>query len=225
METADQTALFKQYETDYCNKSTDISRKIGGIPSLLGEQRRTKATEIEAEMRSADTVIKSMDMEARQLPQTIAAPLLGKVREYKADLASLREQLRAASIASPVGDAARAELGLASDYYSTTAGQREKMLTATQRLEKSSARLTDARQMLAQAEDTGASILVDLHGQRETIERSRTTLQSADEGITKARKTLSSMARHVMQNKIILYGIIAFLLLAIALIVYAKLLN
>eukprot|EP00955_Chlamydomonas_euryale_P004786 51301-Chlamydomonas_euryale.AAC.5 len=54
--------------------------------------------------------IKSMDMEARQLPQTIAAPLLGKVREYKADLASLREQLRAASIASPVGDAARAEL-------------------------------------------------------------------------------------------------------------------
>lgn len=32
----DQTALFKQYENDYCNKSTEISRKINTIPSLLG---------------------------------------------------------------------------------------------------------------------------------------------------------------------------------------------
>lgn len=34
----DQTALFKQYENDYCSKSTDISRKINTIPSLLGGQ-------------------------------------------------------------------------------------------------------------------------------------------------------------------------------------------
>jgi vesicle transport through interaction with t-SNAREs protein 1 len=32
----DPTALFRQYETDYCNKSTDISRKITSIASLTG---------------------------------------------------------------------------------------------------------------------------------------------------------------------------------------------
>lgn len=36
---ADQTALFKQYETDYCNKSTEISRKISAVPSLIGGER------------------------------------------------------------------------------------------------------------------------------------------------------------------------------------------
>ncbi|KAG1679777.1 hypothetical protein FOA52_012688 [Chlamydomonas sp. UWO 241] len=221
----EEASLFSQYETDYCTKSTDISRKINAIPSLVGDQRRAKSAEIEAEIRSADAVIKAMDMEARQLPQAAAMPLLAKIKEYKMDLSGLREQLKTAAAASPVGEAARAELGLGADYYSTTAGQREKMLSATQRLEKSSNRLSDARVHLAQAEDTGASILMDLHAQRETIVRSRGTLQSADDGIFTARKTLSSMARHAMQNKIIMYGIIAFLVLAIIGVIYAKIIR
>lgn len=32
----DLTALFHQYETDYCNKSTDISRKISAIATITG---------------------------------------------------------------------------------------------------------------------------------------------------------------------------------------------
>jgi hypothetical protein len=31
--------LFQQYENEYCNKSTDISRKIGAIGSLSGGER------------------------------------------------------------------------------------------------------------------------------------------------------------------------------------------
>lgn len=51
-----------------------------------------------------------MEMEARSLPPATAQPLLGKVKDYKLDLTKLREQLKSASSASPVGDAARAEL-------------------------------------------------------------------------------------------------------------------
>ena len=32
----DQMALFNQYENDYCNKSTDITRKIHAIANLSG---------------------------------------------------------------------------------------------------------------------------------------------------------------------------------------------
>ena len=35
----EQTALFKQYETEYCTKSTDISRKINAISSLSGGEQ------------------------------------------------------------------------------------------------------------------------------------------------------------------------------------------
>lgn len=194
--------------------------------------------------------------------------------------------------------------GLGGDYYSTSAGQRERMLTATQKLENQNQKLLEARVTLAQTEvslvplavgrrgnnllcgaptllwwcleswdvlgfaswcmgatrccqawtqvssmaalnrqgaagisdvmclpcctaliwqDVGAGILKDLHSQRETILRSRQTLQGADDNIGKARKVLSGMARRVMQNKIIMFGIIVFLLAAIALILYFKL--
>jgi hypothetical protein len=43
-----------------------------------------------------------------------------QVKEYKADLASLKEQLKQAATGASEGDAARAELGLGDNYYSTS---------------------------------------------------------------------------------------------------------
>jgi len=76
--------------------------------------------------------------------------------------------------------------------------------------------------ILACAQELGASILKDLHSQRETIVHSSNTLRGADDNITKARKILSNMARRLMQNKIIMAGVILFLVAAIALIIWAK---
>jgi vesicle transport through interaction with t-SNAREs protein 1 len=166
--------------------------------------------------------VKNMDMEARSLPPAMGQPLLSKVKNYKEDLNALKEKSRNAATAAPTGDAARAELGLAGDYYSTSAGQREKMLTATQKLENSSQNLTYAQSVLDEAQATGADILVNLDSQRQTILRSRETLQGADDNISKARKVLSSIARRAMQNKIILFGVIGFLVLAIVIIIWVK---
>jgi hypothetical protein len=51
-----------------------------------------------------------MDMEARSLPADKARSLTSKVKEYKADLTSLREQLKQAAATAGASDAARAEL-------------------------------------------------------------------------------------------------------------------
>lgn len=45
-----------------------------------------------------------------------------QVKEYKADLVSLKEQLKQAAAGASEGDAARAELGLGDNYYSTSGG-------------------------------------------------------------------------------------------------------
>lgn len=220
----DPTGLFHQYETDYCNKSTDISRKIVSIASLTGELRRKKVSEIEADVREADSVIKRMDMEARSLSADKSRTLLNKVKEYKADLQSLREQLKQAAAGGGDGDAlARAELGLGDNYYSTSAGQRERMLAATERMQKTSDRLQVGKQQLAETEELGVTILQDLARQRETIVNARDTLHGADDNISKARKILGTMSKRIMTNKIITFGIAAFLLAAIILIIYVKL--
>lgn len=51
----------------------------------------------------------------------------------------------------------------------------------------------------------------------------RDTLHGADDNISKARKILGTMSKRIIANKIIMFGIAAFLLAAIILIIYVKL--
>jgi vesicle transport through interaction with t-SNAREs protein 1 len=73
--------------------------------------------------------------------------------------------------------------------------------------------------------ELGVSILQDLHRQRETIVHSRDTLHGADDNISRARRTLASMSRRVMTNKVITAGIAILLIGAIALVVYYKIIK
>ncbi len=51
-----------------------------------------------------------MDLESRSLPAEQSKSLQVKVKEYRADLAVLKEQVKTASASQAGGDAARAEL-------------------------------------------------------------------------------------------------------------------
>ncbi|KAG2443669.1 hypothetical protein HXX76_002018 [Chlamydomonas incerta] len=163
-----------------------------------------------------------MDNEARSVAPDRQKQLQNKVKEYRADLASLKEQLQKARSSTSDFESGRAELGLGMDYASSSSAQRDRMLSATAKLEQSDERLKQGKQLLAETEDLGAGILQNLHSQRETIVRSRDTLHGADDNITKARKILSSMSKRMLQNKLIMFGIIGTLLAAIILIIYFK---
>lgn len=95
-----------------------------------------------------------MDMEARSYSPDQARSLLQKTKEYKADLAKLKEDARRASGGSGAGASAdtRAELGLAGDYFQTSAGQRDRLLTATDRINKTGERIQQGRQQLLETE-------------------------------------------------------------------------
>lgn len=61
-------------------------------------------------------------------------------------------QVKAASISTSGGQAARAELGLGDDFYETSSGQRERMLQSTERLNKTGDRIRQGRQQLLETE-------------------------------------------------------------------------
>jgi vesicle transport through interaction with t-SNAREs protein 1 len=75
-----------------------------------------------------------------------------QVREYKADVAKLRERAREAAAADSGGAAARAELGLGDDWAASNAGQRDRMLRSTERLEQTGDRIKQGRQQLLETE-------------------------------------------------------------------------
>jgi vesicle transport through interaction with t-SNAREs 1 len=91
-------------------------------------------------------------MEARSAPLDQSRPLLQKVKDYRADLGKLKDDVKRAAAAGPPPMAARAELGLADSYYDTSAGQRDRLLTATERLGRTSERLHTGRQQLLETE-------------------------------------------------------------------------
>ena len=66
-------------------------------------------------------------------------------------------------------------------------------------------------------------MLSDLQRQRETIMHSRDTLGTIDSNIDRARDILGRMSRRIVQNKVIMWGVIALLAGSIGLIIYAKL--
>ena len=67
------------------------------------------------------------------------------------------------------------------------------------------------------------AVLSDLQRQRETIMHSRETLGQVDTNVGTARQILAVMSRRITQNKMIMYGVIAVLMGAIGLLIWAKL--
>ena len=98
----------------------------------------------------------------------------------------------------------RAELGDTAGGAATSNAQRDRLLTAHDQLRKTGDRISEGKKQLLETEELGASILVNLKGQREQIINTRETLHGADDNIGRSRRILTSMARRAMQNKIIL---------------------
>lgn len=96
--------------------------------------------------------LQRLDMEARSAPPDKSNALLQKVKEYRADISKLKDDVKRASTASFLESDARAELGLSDSYYETSAGQRERLLSATDRLSKTSERIQQGRRQLLETE-------------------------------------------------------------------------
>lgn len=215
--------VFTSYEREFDELSASIRKKTQAAVSSTGGGRRSRLEEVDAEISEADALIRRMDLEARSLGPSDKQPLLMKLRTYKSDLSTLKKEAKEAKTAG--GASARNELfGDAEDpfSYGEGAGQRERLLNTTARLDRTSERIKAGKQQLLETEELGTDIMRQLHSQRETIIHARDTLHGADDNITKSRKVLSSMARRFFQNKLIMYGIILMLISAISLIIYFK---
>ncbi len=116
----------------------------------------------------------------------------------------------------------RAELGDTAGGAATSGAQRDRLLTAQDKLKQTGDRIKEGKKTLLETEELGVSILQDLHKQRETIVHTRDTLHGADENIGRSRRILTAMSRRAMQNKIMLGGIALILVFAIIIVAAAS---
>ena len=138
-----------------------------------------------------------MRIEIQNIPSNARAPIQTRLRNYATDLDKSRRELKKAA-----ADADRQQLfgnrrGAGGDNgnYDAVTDQRQQLLSGTQRLERTSERLTRSQQIANETENIGASILTNLHVQREQIQNTQNTLLEGEGYINKSVQTLRGMAR------------------------------
>lgn len=135
-----------------------------------------------------------MRMEKENIPSTSRSKVNARFRNYLTDIDGVKRKLKSLSDDRKAlfGDRYTDEPSNSSDQHLE---QRQQLLSGTERLGRSSARLQESQRVALETEDIGRNTLADLHQQRETIEHTRSGLLESEGYVDRSVKTLRGMAR------------------------------
>ncbi|KAF4662074.1 Vacuolar protein sorting-associated protein 16 [Perkinsus chesapeaki] len=81
---------------------------------------------------------------------------------------------------------------------------RQRLMDSTEMLRDSSQQLHEAKRTALETEDVAVGVMSDLRSQREVISRAGNNLNEVDSNLTTARRTINTMARRAMANRMVL---------------------
>ncbi|CAH1246275.1 vesicle transport through interaction with t-SNAREs homolog 1A-like isoform X2 [Branchiostoma lanceolatum] len=209
-------SLLDSYEQQYSNVTAEITNKIAKIAKLSGGEKRHMVTNVEKQMEEAKELLEQMDLEVRDIPSKERQKYATRLKSYKTELGKLEKDFKAKLRG---GAGSREEL-LGPDDPSHSEDQRTRLLDNTERMERSGRKLEAGYRMAVETEQVGADILDNLHQDREKIQRSKDRLRETDSDLGKSSRILSAMMRRIIQNRVVLFVVIAVMILVIALTIY-----
>lgn len=132
-----------------------------------------------------------MRLEKQNIPSSTRIKVNQRFRNYESDIDSSKRKL------SQLANNRAALFGSRySDYPNDLQlEQRQQLLSGTDLLDRSSQRLKASQALASETEAIGASTLVDLHRQRETIRHTEEILLQSEGYVDRSVKTLRGMAR------------------------------
>jgi len=98
---------------------------------------------------------------------------------------------------------------------------RERLLT-TEKLERGTRKLEDGHRIALDTEQYGREILEELQREREVLERSKNRLHHANTMLGASTDVVTSMYRHVVQDRLTLYVIAAIFVLIVLVVLFSK---
>eukprot|EP00123_Amoebidium_parasiticum_P021084 comp6124_c0_seq1/m.1961 comp6124_c0_seq1/g.1961 ORF comp6124_c0_seq1/g.1961 comp6124_c0_seq1/m.1961 type:complete len:224 (-) comp6124_c0_seq1:106-777(-) len=219
------TDMFEEHAQAFAELSAAVTAIIGSqVKKTQGPQKSKAVQECQAKLSEINEVVDQMEFEAReQSSKDVKAKLLRRVDAYRAEVSNLEKELRKAAVAFT--EANREELidvqNMDLDDL-TGSDQRQLLLRNTERLHQTGRRIEEAERQTLEIQEIGIGVMENLANQRDTIVRAKETLRETDSNLRKSMRVANSMARRIWQNKLIMYGIMVFAVLAIAAIIYLK---
>ncbi|KAL0959339.1 hypothetical protein HGRIS_014601 [Hohenbuehelia grisea] len=219
------TSLFDSYEQDFQILIQGIKAKLdgeglsahGGV--RLAEQHKSSLRKVELELDEADDVLSQLQLTLQSIPKSLRSPYVSRLNASKAELTKSKNRSRelhaAVSRTQLLGGP---KFGASSDDPYGERSERQRLLAGTETLSDGNRRLLDSQRIALETEEQGADTLRALRQQREQIENSRNTLNSADTSIDRASGTLKKMIRQMYRQRVVL-SIITFVLIAVVIFI------
>jgi len=210
--------LFDSYEEEFNELRLQVEQRIRNIPTYEGSQKRSEVQKAESELKELDQIIRKMNLSGRS-----NARLVPKIKEYEQEISRLRSGIRRADMSVSQHDRGELFSGVKlDDVMSGSMSQRERLISANERLDKTSSDIDYGIQIVEEAVHDGAVTLEEMDRQTNQLNKMRGDLRDIDSTIGKARKIMRTMARRAWANKIILAVIALVMIAGICLIIYVK---
>ena len=206
---------FQRYDDEF----QSLTRQIRATFDDGGFKDEETAGEIaESPIESLDQcedLLQQMALEARSVPNaSLKRELLAKVRSYKSDLKTLRDEDNKRSL---MPSARGNGTGNSRDEH------RERMRQQQEMLQNQNKTLDSARRVLQETEQVALEIGDELSSNRATIESASGRIRQVTSLAGRARRTVAAMGQRSRQQKMLLYGLAASA--AILIVVFFKFLK
>jgi len=211
--------LLASYEAELKLVRTNLSQKLDQIPELAGESRKAAVRAAEKLVEDVDGLIGQLRLEVQNI-QTSSRPKVNtRIRNYATEADAAKRKLKSLADDRSALFGERYSDNVASDAMMD---QRQQLLSGTDRLERTSHRLTNIQQIANDTEMTGAGTLAELRQQREVLIHTGDMLGESEGYLNQSVKTLKGMARRMATNRIITVAIITILVILIFAVIASK---
>eukprot|EP01010_Urceolus_cornutus_P000791 NODE_1300_length_977_cov_263.033405_g998_i0.p1 GENE.NODE_1300_length_977_cov_263.033405_g998_i0~~NODE_1300_length_977_cov_263.033405_g998_i0.p1 ORF type:complete len:284 (+),score=71.28 NODE_1300_length_977_cov_263.033405_g998_i0:73-924(+) len=224
--------LFEGYEKEYCELSGTITCSINALQSASASAVGGKVSALDKQFRHINEALRSMELELQSLPAATKNRLTTRLQNYQKDHKNLQREFEKAKAvvgrrelldgAKAAAGGAGAGAGAGDHFGGASSEHRDRMRAVTDRVNSQGDTLRNAARLCGEMEELGNSTKMNLGRQREGIERSINTVRETSTEMSRARRLMTMIHRRSLLHKLIIFGIIGFLILLIILIVYFK---
>ena len=217
--------ILRSYEQQFGILCADITSNISKATGM--EDKFSLIPLIENLFQEANEIIEQMDLEIRDINSAIKRTpqekdkYLNIIRSYKQELAKL-ESVFQKQVKSKNRGHVEIKLNDNDDDENDDEEINDLRHENQASMQKMGNNLEKGYRIVLETEETGNNILSDLFGQREQLKRSRDRLRQANVSLGKSSRIVGDMARRLIQNKIILVGLVLFVILVVIFVIYFK---
>lgn len=191
---------FQRYDEEFKSLTKQVKSSLEESANSLSDQDEESANNPSNLISQCDELLQQMALEARSVPDAaLKRELLGQVRTYKAEVQALKDEHNRQSLMAPAGG----------HGGGNSSQQRERLLQQQDMLKNQNSQLESARKVLQETEQVALEIGEELSNNRATIESAHGRVRQVTSLTGRARRIVQSMNQRAVQQKMLLYGLSA----------------